>query len=214
MLSKKIFTIKNLIFVLVLVAAGFIVVNPNFLAIQTKNSQPQVKTTQSKKPSITPQINQQNSPLSDQTNQSQNSNQVQGVTTQQTPVKVTSPQSTSSQNSGTSQSIPPSQTNQVQTEKERVTLKINTGSNTYSYQVAWKSGMTVYDVIVTASSENNFSLKLDSTWLETYHSYFVDEIHDCVCQVYSITRGGENVKAIGVSLDKVEANDIITWKKS
>lgn len=208
MFSKKFFSPKNLIFSLVLLASGVIVITPNFLSDQTKNSQPQVKTTQSKKPSITPQINQQNSPLSDQTNQSQNSNQVQGVTTQQTPVKVTSPQSTSSQNSGTSQSIPPRQTNQAQTEKGRVTLKINTGSNTYSYQVAWLQGMTVYDVMKAVDDK-----MVGQLYGKPLNSYYITGLEGVNCSCWTYTVNGAE-PALGVSLITVSAGDIIIWSKT
>lgn len=100
--------------------------------------------------------------------------------------------------------------------KEIVDLRINIGSSRYSYQVSWSEGVTVYAVLVKASSENKFSLV--ARWYGApLNSYYVTELHghNCECWTYTVKdKDGKDVpgKGKGVSLDTLGPDDIISWK--
>ncbi|MEX0621854.1 MAG: hypothetical protein WD187_02590 [Candidatus Woykebacteria bacterium] len=101
-------------------------------------------------------------------------------------------------------------------EKETVDLKISTSTSNYSYQVSWRQGMSVYDVLESASHENKFSLV--AKWYGMpLNSYYIIEIHsfNCECWTYTLKdKNGEKVPGSGegASLDTVEPGNIIIWK--
>ena len=100
--------------------------------------------------------------------------------------------------------------------KETVGLEISTSTANYSLQVYWRQGMTVYDVLDSASRENKFSLV--AKWYGApLNSYYIIEIHNfnCECWTYTLRdKNGEKVPGSGegASLDTVEPGNIIIWK--
>src|SRR3990167_5253969 len=100
--------------------------------------------------------------------------------------------------------------------KETVGLEISTSTANYSLQVYWRQGMTVYDVLDSASRENKFSLV--AKWYGApSNSYYIIEIHNfnCECWTYTLRdKNGEKVPGSGegASLDTVEPGNIIIWK--
>jgi len=95
-------------------------------------------------------------------------------------------------------------------QSDQVTLKINVGSDNYSYQVKWTESMSVYDVLEKASQENGFTLV--AKWNQVLKSYYVTGIHDTVCECWKYELNGQE-PPLGSSLVKVSKNDTVIWKK-
>lgn len=129
----------------------------------------------------------------------------------QTPGQVRGASTQVSQNTTAVSPTPPVSTCTITPVNQIVTLKINTGNNSYCYQVVWSDGMTVYDVLVKASTENNFSFV--ASYFNSFKSYYISGIHgdNCSCWIYKLN-GVE--PALGVSLVKVNSNDVISWSKT
>jgi len=87
-----------------------------------------------------------------------------------------------------------------------VVLKIDTGSNNYSYDVSWQQDMTGYGVLERAGKENGFSF--EAVWYEGIGSYYITQINGVGC-CWTYTINGEG--ALGVSLENVEPDDVISW---
>ncbi len=194
---------KNLILIPTLLVIGLVIATPKFLGSEKKaEPKPQGSTvTTSNKTQETSTADQQT--ITPPTTK----NQVQGTTTYQTTQKQTSNKNSANSNPTPTAPAPVEQT---------VTLNINTGSGNYPYQVSWSAGMTVYDVLVKASSENKFSLV--ARWYGApLNSYYITELHghNCECWTYTVKdKDGKDVpgKGKGVSLDTLSPDNIITWK--
>ncbi|MDP2671692.1 MAG: DUF4430 domain-containing protein [bacterium] len=93
-------------------------------------------------------------------------------------------------------------------EVKTVSLKIDTGEDSYDYQVDWIEGMTVFEVLDEAHTKFNFSLKYTN-----YGSWgaFITQLHG-VEGDWTYKVNGE-APSKGASVVTVNENDIITWKK-
>jgi len=97
-----------------------------------------------------------------------------------------------------------------------VVLEIKTSTNSYSYNVSWQEDMSIYDVLVSASEKNKFSLV--AKWYGApLNSYYISEIHgfNCQCWTYKLKdKYGNDApgSGLGASLDTVSPGNIITWK--
>ncbi len=212
MFSKK-FISKNLIALLAIIFVVALFIAPRFLTEnKTNNNSHTQKTQEENKSSQTSDQNDSltTKPETKEGSQPSSATNVQGATTQKTPAKTNQPKPTTSvpTNGSTSEAGEPV--------VREVTLQIKAGSSNYSYQVTWTSGMTVYEVLNKAHTENNFSLK--SRWYGgSLNSEYVTEIHgyNCECWEYQLNNSGKDHNGNplkGASLVTVEPNDIITWK--
>jgi len=92
-----------------------------------------------------------------------------------------------------------------------VKLTINTGSNTYEYDVPIPEDSTVYDVLKAASKEEHFSLRA------TTYSYgvFIEEIHDVANNAqestYWLYYVNGKLANVGCSSQQVKKGDDILW---
>lgn len=94
--------------------------------------------------------------------------------------------------------------------EDQVTLKIETGGASYSYQVGWSEGVSVYEILDQAHTENNFSLK--AKWFGgSLNSYYVQGIHGNNCECWEYEVNGKK-PSVGASVTKVNQGDIIIWK--
>ncbi len=130
--------------------------------------------------------------------ESNNSNEVKGTTTK----------TNGKSNSNNSKTEVP--------KTQIIVLKIDTGTNSYSYNVSWQEDMNVYKVLESASKKNNFSLV--ARWYGApLNSYYISEIHGYSCQCWTYKLNDKyNIEVpgsgLGASLDTVDPGDIIIWK--
>jgi len=116
----------------------------------------------------------------------------------------------------------PSGNSQTQTNPQAVILQINTSNKSYSYNVSWTKGMTVFDALNDAHTQFGFSLKFNDfgpcpgpNEPPKTCGAFVKEIHDyyCLCWVYERKdSNGNKLPANAASWQRINENEIIIWK--
>ena len=192
---------KNLILILTLLIAAAFLVTPEFL------NQNQGTSPQPQKVEVSGQAGQLKTLVGNQEtyHESKSDNdQIQGASVSQNYPPKKKP---NAQN-------PAASTQTAATQK--ITLNIDIGNASYSYPVTWTSSMTVYDVLVKASTENKFSLV--AKWYGApLNSYYITEIHgfNCQCWTYVVKdKYGQEIpgSGTGASLDFVNPGNIISWK--
>ena len=127
-------------------------------------------------------------------------------------------------NQSQTSSITPNQINETDSQKNDqsiketsstnnvlTTLKINTGTRKYSYQVFVEKNSSAYNQLLQASKENRFSIKVKN------YSYgaFIDEIHgvanNSLRSTYWLLYINNKLSSVGASDCKIDIGDTIKW---
>ena len=96
--------------------------------------------------------------------------------------------------------------------KISVDLTIDFGNSSLNYSVVVNQGASVYDVLVEAAHEHNFSVV--ATYYSQYDSYFIESINGVKNgngKYWQYWVNGEYAN-VGANLYKVKNGDSILWK--
>ncbi len=93
-----------------------------------------------------------------------------------------------------------------------VTLIIDFGNYTWNYSMQLKNGSSVYDLLVEASHQHNFSIS--ATYYPQYDSYLIEGINGVKGgngKYWQYWVNGEYA-TVGANAFKLKNNDVVEWK--
>jgi len=97
-------------------------------------------------------------------------------------------------------------------EKINATLIIDFGNYTWNYSMQLENGSTVYDLLLEASHQHNFSIT--ATYYPQFDSYFIEEINGVKGgngKYWQYWVNGEYAM-VGANAFKLKNNDVVEWK--
>jgi len=100
----------------------------------------------------------------------------------------------------------------IQDQETQVTLKINTGVNSYEYSEKIKKDATVFDLIKETSTKENFSLEYQNSSMGVFVEGIYGVKNDNQAQKYWTFLVNGDFAEVGASQYKLSEGDVVEWK--
>lgn len=101
--------------------------------------------------------------------------------------------------------------NNQQTQKIEVSLKINTGSNTYEYTETVNKDTTVLDLMKTASDKEKFELSYQNSSAGAYIEEIYGVKNDTEANKFWLFSVNGQSSNVGASSYKLSPGDVVEW---